>query len=160
MFVLEAGCPECGYQLHDPRLTAERLTATVPRWEEVLAGPAVTVRADPLVWSPLEYACHARDMVRLLGERVRAMVTEDRPQFADWDGDEKAVELAYWAADPQEIAADIAVQTNATIYTLEGLAADSWERPGQRSDGAPFTVTTLCQYLLHDIEHHLVDAGS
>ena len=79
------------------------------------------------------------------------------PQFANWDGDDMAVELKYWAADPQATADDIAVQTERTIRTLTALTDDQWDRPGHRSDGAPFTVSTLCQYLLHDIEHHLVD---
>lgn len=157
MFILDAGCPECGYALHDPHTTADRLGATVPRWREALQRPGADERADAVVWSPVEYACHSRDMVRLLGERVEAMVREDDPQFANWDGDEKAVELQYWAADPTETTDDIEAQTDRTMRTLRSLTEGQWDRPGHRSDGAPFTVSTLCQYLLHDIEHHLVD---
>src|SRR5690606_13075383 len=43
-FVLEAGCPECGYELHDPALTGERLRTGVPRWSEVLRRPDVARR--------------------------------------------------------------------------------------------------------------------
>lgn len=156
-FILDAGCPECGYELHDPRTTADRLAATVPRWREALGRPGADDRADAAVWSPVEYGCHSRDMVRLLGERVQAMVSEDDPQFANWDGDEKAVELKYWAADPLGTAEEIALQTDRTVGTLTALQDDQWDRRGHRSDGAPFTVSTLCQYLLHDIEHHLAD---
>ena len=159
MFVLNAGCPECGYELHDPLLTAARLAQTVPRWTAVLDRADVAQRPDPTVWSPLEYACHSRDMVRVLGERVEAMVRQDNPQFANWDGDDKAVELNYWAADPTEIAEDIAAQTEHTIQVLNRLGPEQWEHTGHRSDGAPFTVTTLCRYLLHDIEHHLGDVN-
>ena len=31
------------------------------------------------------------------------------------------------------------------------------EPPGHRSDGTAFTVETLAQYLVHEVEHHLHD---
>ena len=70
------------------------------RWRAVLERPDAAQRPSEQVWSPLEYACHVRDMVRLLGERVKAMRDQEAPEFADWDGDAMAVKLAYWAADP------------------------------------------------------------
>ena len=30
-------------------------------------------------------------------------------------------------------------------------------RTGLRGDGFTFTIDTLCQYIVHDVEHHLVD---
>jgi hypothetical protein len=34
---------------------------------------------------------------------------------------------------------------------------DQWDRPGRRSNGSSFTATTLGQYFLHDVVHHLHD---
>lgn len=70
------------------------------------------------MWSPVEYAAHARDMVRVLGERTTAMLDADDPQFADWDGDAKNVELSYFRADPAAIAQDLAQQTARTASIL------------------------------------------
>ncbi|WP_230304383.1 MULTISPECIES: hypothetical protein [unclassified Rhodococcus (in: high G+C Gram-positive bacteria)] len=62
-FVLDGGCPECGYTLHDPATTGQRLRAGVPRWQAVLRRPNVAERPAPRVWSTLEYASHARDLI-------------------------------------------------------------------------------------------------
>ena len=40
------------------------------------------------------------------------------------------------------------------------LSAAQWQRPGQRSDGASFTVATLARYYLHDLVHHRHDVGA
>lgn len=156
-FVLEAGCPECGYELHDPVLTGERLRAAVPRWAEVLGRPDVARRPSEHVWSPLEYASHSRDLVAVLGERVDAMLTGEDPVLSDYDGEAAAVRGQFWANDPDEVAQQIAVGTESTVAVLGRVEGDDWECTGRRGDGRPFTVTEMCRYLLHDVEHHLHD---
>lgn len=156
-FVLEAGCPECGYELHDPAMTGERLKAGVPRWAAVLERSDVSQRPSEGVWSPVEYASHSRDLIAVLGERVTAVLTEADPTFGDYDGEAEAVRQQFWANDPTEIASQIAVQTETTVGVLARVSGDDWERTGLRGDGRPFTVTELSRYLLHDVEHHLHD---
>lgn len=156
-FVLEGGCRECGYELHDAALTGERLRADVPRWQAVLERPDVAQRPSEGVWSPLEYASHSRDLVRVLGERVTVMLEEDGAPFADYDGEAEAVRQEFWAGDPAEVSRQIAASTEATVAVLARVTGDAWERTGLRGDGRPFTVTELCRYLLHDVEHHLHD---
>jgi len=155
--VLEAGCPECGYELHDPALTGERLRADVPRWAAVLERGYAAERPEPRVWSPLEYASHSRDLIRVLGGRVAAMLEDVDPPFADYDGEGEAVRQEFWANDPTEVAREIDAGTEATVAVLGRVSGDDWERTGRRSDGMSFTVTALCRYLLHDVEHHLHD---
>lgn len=158
-FVLEAGCHECGYVLHDPALTVERLRAGVGRWHDVLARPDVVQRPSEHVWSPLEYACHSRDLVRVLGERVAAMLDEDNPTFGDYDGEAEAVRQQFWAADPAQVAREIESVTEETARVFARVSGDDWARTGVRGDGRPFTVTELSRYLLHDVEHHLHDVA-
>ncbi len=52
------------------------------------------------MWSPLEYACHVRDVHLLFAERVRLMLEQDGPTFDNWDQDVTAVESAYGSQDP------------------------------------------------------------
>ena len=54
------------------------------------------------VWSPLEYACHVRDVHLLFAERLRLMLDEDEPAFANWDQDATAVERDYAGQDPAD----------------------------------------------------------
>src|SRR5699024_12001045 len=85
-FVITDGCDECGFRPFDPAETTRRLSEGTGRWRAVLERPAVAQRPAEQVWSPLEYACHVRDMVRLLGERVKSMRDQENPEIADQDG--------------------------------------------------------------------------
>ena len=129
-------------------------------WSEVLAGTDVTTRPAPAVWSPLEYACHVRDVHVVFAERVRLMLEVDEPSFANWDQDATAVESDYGTQDP----AEVAVGRIAAAGTVAGLYATVTEaakdRRGLRSDGSVFTVESLGSYHLHDVVHHLHDVGA
>ncbi|ATQ30271.1 hypothetical protein CS378_17000 [Rhodococcus ruber] len=159
-FVLDGGCPECGYTLHDPTTTGERLRSCVPRWQAVLRRPNVAERPAPKVWSALEYASHARDLIVVLGQRVQAMITDNTPTFADYDGEAEAIRRRFWAADPADVARQIALRTDETVEIIEIIeGVEDWRRDGLRSDGRRFTIVQLSQYLLHDVEHHLHDVA-
>lgn len=110
------------------------------------------------MWSPVEYAAHARDMVRVLGERTTAMLDADDPQFADWDGDAKNVELSYFRADPAAIAQDLAQQTARTASILRevgdrvvGAGGDdpAEVQPPRKSAAIPpqWRATDACSWL-------------
>ena len=159
LVVLETGCDECGWAPGEPTLVTETLEKAVPRWEKVLSRETASQRPEATVWSPVEYACHVRDMVRLLGERVSAMLNSDDPTFEDWDGNAKAVELDYHAVPPAEIAADMKRCTAATVPVLAAVSGQQWVRKGHRSDGALFTVASLAVYMSHEVEHHLRDVA-
>ncbi|MGD6980937.1 MULTISPECIES: DinB family protein [Citricoccus] len=156
-FVVTDGCDECGFRPFDAAETARRISAGTERWRAVLERPDAAQRPSEQVWSPLEYACHVRDMVRLLGERVKAIRDQEAPEFADWDGDAMAVKLAYWAADPGTTWEDLGRTTRRTVSVLESVPAGARDRTGRRSDGVEFTVASLGQYIGHEMEHHLHD---
>lgn len=157
--VLDAGCGECGYQPHDSPDTAARLAAAAERWNAVLARPDVERRPAPRVWSPLEYAGHCRDLTEVLGDRLQAMLEEDDPTYADFDGEAAVREREYWRADPGALAEQLARDTERTRRVLARVTGADWQRTGRRGDGFVFTVATLSQYIVHDVEHHLYDVA-
>lgn len=157
---MDDGCRECGYAPHDPVLTSERLQTAARRWATALQRPDVGERPAPGVWSTLEYAGHSRDLVRVLGQRVEAMLGQEGAPFADYDGETEAVRREFWAADPAAVAREIAAETQRTGTVLARVRGEDWERTGLRGDGRPFTVTELARYLLHDVEHHLHDVDA
>ena len=63
-WVLERPCPECGLDpgAIDVADVPALVRANAIRWRAVLARPDVGRRPRPDVWSPLEYACHVRDV--------------------------------------------------------------------------------------------------
>ena len=109
------------------------------------------------VWSPLEYACHVRDVHVLYLHRLDRMLTEDDPSYDNWDQDATAVESRYGEQDAATVAQELAAAATALADRFDSVSGQGWQRTGRRSDGASFTVDTFSRYLLHDVEHHLWD---
>jgi hypothetical protein len=158
-WVITSPCPECG--LDASKVAYDdipgRLRTNAASWVEVLGRPDVRDRPKPDVWSPLEYACHVRDVFVLFDQRLQLMLTEDDPLFANWDQDQTAVEEKYAEQDPAAVAQQIppAAEQLATRFAQVTDRA----RTGRRSDGAVFTIESFARYLLHDPVHHLHDVG-
>jgi hypothetical protein len=161
-WVLERACPECSYDAAavDPATLPDALRASARRWKVALADPDCAVRPAKNIWSPLEYACHVRDVHRVFDERLVRMLAEEDPLFASWDQDATAVEDHYDEQDPATVADELVAAAGAVADRYAGVSGDQWLRTGRRSDGARFTVASLGRYHLHDVEHHLYDVGS
>ncbi len=161
-WVLERRCPECGFEASsvEPTALSAALKDSARPWAEALADPDCAVRPADNIWSPLEYACHVRDVHRVFDERLSRMLVEDDPRFANWDQDATALEAKYEEQDPATVAAELVAAATAVADRYAGVPDDAWGRTAQRSDGATFTVTTLGRYHLHDAVHHLYDIRS
>ena len=160
-WVLARSCPECGFDA--PGLARTRVPDAIrdnaTLWEVVLGTEDAAVRPSPHVWSPLEYACHVRDVNVLFAQRVRQMLTEDGPTFANWNQDRTAVEQDYGSQQPATVGAELTAAADAVAEVYAGVADDQWERTGTRSNGDRFTVDTMARYHLHDLVHHAHDVS-
>lgn len=160
-WVLERRCDQCGVDVADYRVgdLAAATRRTVRAWQQVLERQDVRRRPAPRVWSPLEYACHVRDVYRLFHQRLRLMLTEDDAQFASWDQDAVAVAARYGEQDPVLVCGQLADAGEALADAYDAVPVGAWLRPGRRSNGSLFTVESLGRYCLHDVLHHLHDVG-
>lgn len=160
-WVLERRCDECGFDASTTPATAvvALLRENVAAWPAVLARADVRRRPRRGVWSPLEYACHVRDVFRLFGERLAAMLADDGARFANWDQDETADAERYGEQDPAQVAIDLVAAGERLAEQFAAVEGDEWQRTGFRSDGSRFTVDTFSRYFLHDPVHHLWDVG-
>ncbi|HYF73292.1 MAG TPA: methyltransferase domain-containing protein [Nocardioides sp.] len=158
-WVLDRPCPECGFEAS--RVTVDRLGELVrdnaTTWQALLTLDDARVRPAPTTWSGLEYACHVRDVHRVMGSRLRLMLEEDEPTFANWDQDETAVAERYAEQDPATVSAELLEAAVAVADRYDSVPPDAWGRRGFRSNGSEFTVESLGQYHLHDIVHHAWD---
>ena len=104
-WVLEQRCPECGFvSVELPRdQIAPMIRANAQEWIDILADDPVQLRrrARDDRWSRLEYACHVRDVFRIVDERLNLMLTSDDPTYQNWDQDRTAVEDHYGDQDPR-----------------------------------------------------------
>ncbi len=160
-WVLERPCPECGYDalaVADEDL-AGALTENARHWQDVLdrLGERARERPEPTVWSPLEYACHVRDVHVVMGGRVWLMLHHDDPEFPNWDQDATAEEEAYHAQDVATVRDGLTREAAVVSDLYDTVTGAAWRRSGRRDNGSTFTVASLGRYHLHDVVHHLVD---
>ena len=158
-WVIEKPCPDCGFDAReypDDAIPAA-IRDNAASWPAVLERPTVRERPNDSTWSPLEYAAHVRDVMRVYRERLRLMVETDDPLYPNWDQDETALVEKYNEQDPTIVAAELAAISVDLSAAFEALDADEWQRPGRRSDGAAFTVSSIAKYMTHDLVHHRWD---
>lgn len=158
-WVLDRPCDECGFDparvaFHDvPRLVRENAAA----WPAELARPDAGTRPDDATWSPLEYGAHVRDVFRVFDARLRLMLAEEAPTFANWDQDATALDDDYASQQPAVVADELVAAAAVVADAFEAVRDDQLDRVGLRSDGSAFTVDSLARYFVHDPVHHLHD---
>jgi hypothetical protein len=160
-WVLERPCPECGFDASSfpPTRVGELVRSNAAAWAGLLAGSPDELRRRPSNdrWSPLEYACHVRDVCRLYDERLHLMLRLDNPLYPNWDQDATATEDDYNGQDPATVALELRSAALHLAEAFDQVQGSQWQRRGRRSDGAEFTVDTFSRYLVHDPVHHLFD---
>ena len=160
-WVLRERCPECGLEAAALQLedVARTIRENAASWMTVMQRDDVRERPRPDMWSPLEYACHIRDVLRLYDERLQLMLEHDDPLYENWDQDETAVEQRYGEQDPGAVAGELREAADRVADRFATLRPQDWTRTGRRSDGATFSIESFSQYFLHDLIHHLHDVG-
>lgn len=165
-------CPECGldYETVKPldaiaaiRSFPRRYRAALTQFrQEDDADSILRRRPEPGVWSALEYAAHAADIIDHLAPAIRRMTVEDRPVLTSWDSDERAVIGAYNEKAPynerslSEVMSDLETATADMAATLETVEADEWTRTG-RFDFGERDILTTARNAVHEGVHHLRD---
>jgi hypothetical protein len=86
------------------------------------------------------------------------MITQDAPLFPNWDQDATAIAERYGEQHPLTVAAELSQAAQAIANRFAAVTGDQWQRTGNRSDGASFTIETFARYFIHDPVHHLYDA--
>ncbi|MGP0221561.1 MULTISPECIES: DinB family protein [unclassified Paenarthrobacter] len=158
-WVLSKPCPECGFDPSTvtPATVPGSVLSMLPRWRAVLRREDASVRPNDHTWSPLEYACHVRDVFSIFDQRLNLMLTRDDAAFDNWDQDKAAVEGDYGSSDPEAVSGELTVEGEQVAASFARVVEDEWNRTGTRSNGSVFTVLTFSRYFLHDVVHHLHD---
>jgi hypothetical protein len=157
-------CDECGYD-HEALSRAEIPSATralAREHDELLRTvPAGRLREHtrPGSWSPLEYGCHVRDMLRVQHERVLLAQAEQMPRFASMRRDERPIEEAYNDQDPLVVAHELTAAASSFAQVMSALDDAGWARSGVYPWPAPQvrTVEWIGRRTVHELAHHLFD---
>jgi len=160
---LESACPQCGfsYSVGRDEITPW-LRADAYAFIEKLGtfdDDAARTRPEPDVWSPLEYACHVRDMLGVQTERVLLAQDEVDPVFIPMGRDARAVDHRYNEQDPGVVADELLTAAEAFAALLDGLDQAGWERTGMYNYPEPAlrTVEWIAIHTTHELLHHRGD---
>jgi hypothetical protein len=161
-WVIEKPCPDCGFDAakYPNSAIPAAIRDNASAWPAVLARTDVRIRPNDSTWSPLEYAAHVRDVLAVYTTRLGLMLEADNPLFPNWDQDETAAAERYNEQDPAVVGDELASNAAGIADRFEAATPEQWSRPGRRSDGAAFTVSTLAKYMTHDLVHHRWDVGA
>jgi hypothetical protein len=157
-------CEECGftYRLGQAETAGPSIVEAADRLAAVLGdvdGAELRRRREPDVWSPLEYACHVRDVFLVQRERVIAARRVDRPAFEPMGRDERVDHDGYAAQDPVDVARQVGDAAHLFANVLARLDAPDWERtvvyPYPRE--VERTLRWVAVHTEHEARHHLLD---
>lgn len=156
-------CEECGfaYDLDGATSAGAAIVdgaATVARLLGA-EGTDVRSRRHERVWSPLEYACHVRDVLLVQRERVLAARRRERPSFEPMGRDERVEHDGYAAQGPHDVARQVVDAAQMFANVVSRLGPDDWERtvvynyPTERER----SLRWVAVHTVHEVRHHLLD---
>lgn len=155
-------CPQCGFDpssLLAPAL-ARALLVEAMRWQRFIVGAdddRLRSPWRPEVWTPLQYAVHARDMLTVYRSRMLCALQGADPLLPSFEPSPD-IWIQYNEMPPPMVAAAINEAARGLIDVLAHDPGPSWSRPAHRDDGVRFTVIGMARFALHEAHHHLLDA--
>ncbi|MGW0251961.1 DinB family protein [Nocardia goodfellowii] len=122
-------------------------------------SPNLRRRTQPQVWSPLEYACHMRDVLLVQRERALAARRWDTPEATPMGRDERVEHDGYADQQPADVGRQIRDAAQLFANVLDRLADEDWERTMIYSFPAreERSLRWLAVHTLHELRHHLLD---
>lgn len=155
-------CPQCGQHPAGaaPSSLGPMAIECASAWKAFLLGAddtALRTHPGPDVWSPIQYAAHSRDMLRVFSDRILLAVAED-DSVVPWFDPGPEAWSAYDRLGAAAVAADIETQASRFASVLAGLDDGAWSRPARRDGVDRFTVAGLACFAVHEAHHHLLDA--
>ena len=156
-------CDECGfeYELDSAEAVRLEIVESIAEIADIVGagGPTLRPRRDPDIWSPLEYACHLRDVLLVQRERVLAARRVDRPVFDPMGRDERVEHDGYAGQDPQDVARQLVDAAAMFANDLDRLTPADWDRTVMYSYPKRWerSLRWVAVHTLHEVHHHTMD---
>jgi S-DNA-T family DNA segregation ATPase FtsK/SpoIIIE len=155
-------CEECGFVYDDVpvdrigsslRERAAGFVDALGAVDDVHARPA----AD--VWSPLEYACHVRDVLRIQLGRVARALVEDTPSFEPMQRDERPARYRYDAQLPEVVALEVSNAAGALADVFDALDDGHLARTVTYNwpERTVRPLRWVGRHTVHELVHHRMD---
>lgn len=155
-------CSECGfsYDMADVPAAARTVRDRAADIAEILGTTGIDLRSRPEtdVWSPLEYACHVRDL--LLVQRERILSARRLDGYVCESMGRERVEFDGWAEQqPDDVARQLTDAALMLAHVLDRLDTEAWKREMVYPYPEPTTrtISWVALHTVHEAHHHLVD---
>src|SRR5690349_8580931 len=116
---------------------------------------------EPGVFSPLQYAAHVRDILRVYTERIVLGLEHDSPTVPMFHPPQEVWE-EYNRSDVRELGADLETHAQQLAESVGKMAPSDWSRVVVNDRGEygvyTFTLVGLACTATHEAHHHLLDA--
>lgn len=156
-------CGECrfGFVLANAVRAGPEIVEGAARLSHLLTDSRTDVveRRSPPVWSPLEYACHLRDVLLVQRERVLLARRAERPSPPLMGREERVEHDGYADQRPEDVARQLEDAALLFANVLARLGLEDWERR-VLYDGLEPPDRSLRWVALdtwHEAHHHLLD---
>lgn len=156
-------CADCGfvYDVADARRAGTAIVEGATALGRVVceSGADVRSRREPAGWSPLEYACHVRDVLLVQRERVLLARRRRAPTLEPMGRDERAEHDGYSDQDPADVARQLGDAARLFANVLSRLEIDDWDRTVMYNYPGPAErpLAWVAVHTLHEIQHHIRD---
>ena len=145
-------CAECGWEYGSLDLREH-----AARFVDAFDGSSLRPSAE--VWSPLEYACHVRDVLRIQLGRVALGLVQDTPSFEPMGRDERPARYRYGDQLPDVVARELLDAADALALVYDALSEEqlaltvtyNWPERIVRS------LRWVGQHTVHELVHHRYD---
>ncbi len=122
-----------------------------------LSAKDPAAHVEPGGWSVHQLAAHTRDVDKLVyGARVRRTLTEDNPEFSNFDGDAYMAANYDRAESLQQLLDGFVGSVQSLIQLLREMPAAGWSRlSSHETQGRGLTLQSWVERELAHIEEHL-----
>ena len=119
-----------------------------------LSAEQVRARPIPGKWSTLEVVCHLSDFEPVYLDRMKAVLTQDKPTFFGRDETAFAAKFAYHQRDLAEELNLIESCRQSMTRILQTLPASDFQRLGVHSEAGEMTFESLLRRVTNHLTHH------
>jgi len=173
------GCPECGfafvavkassavaldawqYDESHSESASETIADVCAQIAEIVRSSAegLRVRPAPGRWSPLEYACHVRDVLLVQRERVLKALRGHGDEFLPMGRDERVLHDGYNEQKPRDLAVQVEQAALLFVSLLRRLGPSEWDLKiaYMFPDPSTRTLRWIAVHTAHEVVHHLHD---
>ncbi|MBV8981283.1 MAG: DinB family protein [Acidimicrobiia bacterium] len=158
-------CDECGFEYESvpPDDIGSALRSNAQALIDALSsGDGVRSRPEPDIWSPLEYACHVRDVLGVQLARVARGLAEDTPSFEPMQRDARPARLRYNEQDPVVVREQVLDAASALADVFDGLGEEQLARTVIYNWPVEMVrpLSWVGRHTVHELVHHRGDIES